>query len=951
MYVQKVRMRALILLLRKSGSSAVASRSSNSRLLRHVGGTRSRLALANSIKSFRKYPQFSCIRSFSQLLDTKWRVLQDETDLLLSSPKHDSAILRDIEPLLVRWQFHPNAHIAAESCQELLNHWMEASQGKITTSEPFYLTLQAWNRVKNGVAYEAACVLDEWVKLSQGDFSLEPQREAYHLVLECFAQQGIVDESLVLLDYLERMRSMGSLTLHPPNAETYAHVITCLTKSTSPNVEEEWKEIQLLLTKLNKVENRQSPQHSYFRLYAYSHVVCHAAVSLGKLQDAVMMLQEELMNRGNFTVANLYWDEYLRQKDLPSPNHLVGRAYQAVFAKLVKAKGQERQMDMLLSRLEKTFYPDQGLPWPRHYAMTIQAWSDTCTNNKSDDEILETASHCEELLHRMEERHVKSADMKLDLAIYERVLRMYARVREPAERLLAHLMSLVNEYDTVTISEPMLTTAWNHVLKSWYLSGKHDEVLRLWQRMQDTNVILDGTTVTLVLKALSRMRHADAAMQAQHVLRNMPDHVERTSAHYEAVVVAFSRSADRDATKYAQALLEELEQLYDTAASKRRDELRPTTSIYNAIIAAHARRKNEAAANQVLDHMIERATLDKDCPLPDQTSFATILDGLSRQRRKTAAQKAEDLLAAMESTVNTRPNRNIYTAVMTAIVRSGDPQTPERVMRIYKRMVAAANESDHDSLRPDVVTYGVLLDMWSKSRRSDAGDKAEAILSEMKKNNDMDINLLLYGNAILAHARSKRARSFERAEALLREMQELGTEGNETVRPDAVIFTNVIMCLKRSHVENKAAAAWGLFLEMMQAWKEGDECVRPNVITINTVLTSCAFTKGNDEIRQRAVQIALTAFTEMDQLEIAPNSKSFCMLFETLGRQVSDMTERTRMAEVALHRCRREGLVDSNVIESLRKFVPPLYEQISRSLETAQAEGGDERSLIDKRKQ
>ena len=930
-------MRAALLLLKRSNVLWRAS------LLRRPSASlaTSRLVTANDNKH--SPHQYFHAQYFSQLVD-QWRVLQDETDLLLASPR-DTVIFSDINDILSRWQSHPNAKLAAEASHELLNHWLSSYHNQITTSEPFLLTMKAWNRV--GKAFRAANVLQEWVELLENDLELAPTREAYHVLLEAFAKQGIVEESLSLLEYLERMKSIGNITLHSPNVETYAHVVACLTRNIREKSEERWNEIQTIMDKLERVY-RRTPQDIYYRLQAYSNVVSFSA-SIGKNDTAVALLQNEMHQR-DLIFGAMYWEEYLKDGRSLSPDHLVGRAYKRVLRRMW-IKKEAAPMDELLTWLED-YSPDSGLPWPQHYKMTIEAWGHTCTNDKDDSFILQTASRCEDLLRRMEQRHsAADSDDKLNLSVYERVLWMYARVRHPAEHLLAHLMNVLEQHaDKVKLPEPTLTEAWNHVLKSFHLSERPDKVLQLWERMKAMNVRQNGTTLQVVLKALSNSREPNAAKQAEHVLRNMDS--EKSAAHYEPVIVAWCRSSDRGAVALAQTLLGELEELYD-AAHERREKLRPTIAMYNAVISAYARRRNQSAAEKVLAHMKERASVDSDCPLPDSVSFAILLDGLSRQESKTAARKAEELLSSMESSsYGFRPQQSSYASVMSAIVRSKDSEAPERVMRIYERMLAASQEGagESDSLRPDVVTFGILLDMWAKSWRDEGGENAERVLREMQQNG-LNPNLMNYNNAILAHARSKRANSFDRAKSLLREMEERTRDGDELVRPNTVTYSNVIMALKHSRIENKAQEAWDLLQEMALAYSDGDNGVCPNIFTVNTALTACAFTWGNSEIRQHAVKLALAVFSEMERFGIAPDSNSFRLLFETFGRQVPDFAERRKMAEVAFRRCRREGLVDESVVEALQMFVPPLYKQIASSLDLPMQKKNGQRHQVNRTSQ
>lgn len=870
---------------------------------------------------------FGTTRSFSQVAD-EWWILQDETALLLSTPSDTKIADEIIIDVMIRWQSHPKAQLAAKESHNLLFHWLESHRNhKITSAEPFLLTMEAWKRV--GDAQQAADVLDQWARLLGGDLELAPTLEAHNVLLECFAKQGIAEESLSMLEYLERMQSIAP-TLGWPNTETFAHVITCLTR-TNDKHDERWGQILHIMEKLDKL-SQHGPRSGYFRLLASSQVICYA-VANNRRDDAVSLLQRSMKKQtfiNSFIMIDLYWREYIQgESSKASPSYLVGIAYQSILSKLLKDKVPQ-QMTTLMTKLQE-FSPDTALPWPQHYTMTVDAWSNTCTNDKNDEIIRATASRCEELLKQMEQRHLRvESDKMISFEPYERVLWMYGRIRQPAEHLLAHVMNLLEKHpDKFVVSDDTLTAAWNHVLKAFHLSNQPNEVLQLWQRMDDRNVKSNSTTMEVMLKTLSHTRHPDDPILAEQVLRNM-DECERKTAHYEAVVVTWSRSLKSGAGAKAQALLEELEELYDNADGRRRRELIPTVSIYNAAITAHGRRRNEAPAHYILHRMMERAQNDPDCPLPNSITFDAFLDGLSRQRSKTAAAKAEEMLTFMEKTDFAKPNKRSYTTVMTAIIRSGDLHAPERAMRIYERMLESCEQE------ADALTYGVLLDMWAKSRRSNAGVMADQILQKMKISG-LNPNVVNYNNAILAHARSKHAGAFTRAEALLRGMQELSMEGDKSIKPNTVSYTNVIQALKRSAVENKAVAATTLFQEMLNEHTNGNTDVQPNVITVNSVLTACAFTKGDDATRKRAIQIALNIFSKMEQHAIVPNSNSFRTLLEAIGRQVSDMTERNKMAEIAFRRCQREGLVDASVVETLRTFLPELYDTLSTSADTTQS--------------
>lgn len=901
------------------------------------------------------------------------KVLQDETDLLLAS-QDAAAASTDIVQILHRWQSHPDPLVAAEMSEALLHHWLSYPQNKkLDTAEPFLLVMKSWHKLND--SHRAANVLELWNTLLEGDLELAPTREAFHILLQTLANnnQGSEESCLSLLEYMERMQSIGNLFL-AIDTETYAHVVTCLTKS-AVTVEDQylqWQRIKTMLERLNAVYQQEEPRHVYFRLQAYSQVVC-LAVSVD-LDAALTLLQE--MSHTDWPRAIAYWKQQEEVLEMKQPTHLVGIAYTSVLSKLLALK-DAKQMDALLTRLEKDD-PNHELPWPHHYKMTIEGWSKTILDKpetvldlhweellhsskeerhvENDDSVKQIGLHCEELLRRMEARHLNNEHnsvKQISLETYERVLRMYMKCQHPAEHLLAHVMALV-EANKIPRSERHLTACWNHCLKAYFYQDQPDSTLKLWHRMQSRNVTSDSVTYAFVLLALSRrttQQQPDSARYAQHILTllqkesdNNNNNIMATATHYGAVLVALSRSSgakgyEADAVS-AHALLKELEQAYDETEN---DQLQPTAIMYNAVITGWGRSGRHDAAIKVLERMKKRCRADqKRCPAPNVMTYNAVLDALSRQCTCEAAEKAESLLLKemmMMEEWCIRPRQVSYTSVMSAWVRSGSPDAPERVMNIYTRLLAAYKESGHSMLlRPDEVTFGLLLDMWAKSKRSDAGERAEGILREDMPEYNVAANVVNYNNVILAHARSKQPLAFCRAEALLREMEELYSAGNETVKPNTVTHTNVIQALKQSQIQDKAQTAWDLLRNMLRAYQNGNESVRPNVITFNSVITACAHTTVGDDDddktrqQQRAVQLALATVAEMEQQNVAPNSTTFRMLLEAIGRQISQISERTRMAAIVFNRCRRENLVDSGVVDVVRRFMPSLLYTVRTSI-------------------
>jgi pentatricopeptide repeat protein len=358
--------------------------------------------------------------------------------------------------------------------------------------------------------------------------------------------------------------------------------------------------------------------------------------------DALPYLQG--INLGDLPMATAFWKQ---EEEVEEPSHLVGFAYQLVLSALLK-KRDAQKMEELITQLEKDAPYELLLPWPLHYKMVIDGWSARITEEHSQSHRA-IGFHCEELLQRMEKRHFENDALKpISLAAFERVLWIHMKCQHPAERLLAHVMALLED-EKITRSEHLLTGCWNHCLRAYLDRGEPEGTLTLWYRMQNMDVPPNGTTYDIVLKALSQSKQVDAALSAQRILTTLKESDLATATHYTSVLVALFRSSKKGAAASAQALLKELEEAYDATG---KEELRPSESIYNAVITAWGRSgQHDAAveAERVLERMKERSKVDHRCPAPGVITCTAMLDALSRQGNSQAAEKAQSMLEIMDN--------------------------------------------------------------------------------------------------------------------------------------------------------------------------------------------------------------------------------------------------------------------------------------------------------------
>lgn len=141
-------------------------------------------------------------------------------------------------------------------------------------------------------------------------------------------------------------------------------------------------------------------------------------------------------------------------------------------------------------------------------------------------------------------------------------------------------------------------------------------------------------------------------------------------------------------------------------------------------------------------------------------------------------------------------------------------------------------------VKPNVVTYGAVIDAHAKSNERGNASRADQILANMIAlhqsdpiaQNDLRPNTYAFNTVINAWAKSKEHDAAEKAEEMLVAMQQCNIKG---LRPDAFTYTAVIDAWAKSRVRGAAQRADLLLERMEREFREGNEELRPNTFTYN----------------------------------------------------------------------------------------------------------------------
>lgn len=392
------------------------------------------------------------------------------------------------------------------------------------------------------------------------------------------------------------------------------------------------------------------------------------------------------------------------------------------------------------------------------------------------------------------------------------------------------------------------------------------------RHMNMTGVKPDTFCYNIALKAWTRTKRGRASAEhADRILAEMD--APKDLVTYSTVISAWAASGMRShAVARAEELLRDIEET---------PGLEPNTIVLNSIMSAWVKSRNPGAANrtaELLEHMEQSSV----CP-PDLFSYNTHLHALSiHAKRPGYARQANDLLLSLEKRADAgekhlRPNLFSYNLVIDAWSKSEEYNAAWNAVKVLRTMIGKQHP------RPDTFSFNQVYNALSRSSRPGAAQLAEKLLQYMidgyrlglHKNARPDV--VGYTTVIVALARSGEADAADRAEGLFHQMKESHAVGEYYLKPTRIVYNALIDCWAKSGRGTYAARkAEALLREMEGLCASGDTTVSPDIVTYNAVLnawarsgTRCCANKA-EEYLERMFELY-----NAGEGKIAPNDKSF----------------------------------------------------------------------------
>ena len=278
-----------------------------------------------------------------------------------------------------------------------------------------------------------------------------------------------------------------------------------------------------------------------------------------------------------------------------------------------------------------------------------------------------------------------------------------------------------------------------------------------------------------------------------------------------------------------------LQRMQKQAAEENDISLKPGLPAFNGYLVALAKSGRVEEAQDLLNQMEDLYDSGELEEPPSVISYSTVIDGFSRSKLEGASMRAESFLRRMMEREDLSPNAVTYNSVINAHMQSFNIGAAEALLREMHDTFLQTGNMD---IRPTIQSYSVVISGIARSRRKDAGERAERILEqiqEMARSGDLDKppDVILYNAVLDCWAKSSsKPETASRAVAFLEKMRD------DKIVPDVISYNTIIHCLAQS---GRAHDAELMFDQMKEVG------VYPNSITYNTLLAAYTNRKGKND--------------------------------------------------------------------------------------------------------
>lgn len=361
----------------------------------------------------------------------------------------------------------------------------------------------------------------------------------------------------------------------------------------------------------------------------------------------------------------------------------------------------------------------------------------------------------------------------------------------------------------------------------------------------------------------NRQKQRTAAEDAEKYLFDAIDagKVRPDVVSFTKIISAWARSRDRSqgAAHRARALMDRMDAIAD---KEGREEVRPNLYSYNACLNAYARRGMVSEAEELFEEIQALPRLEADT-----WTYNSLINAhaSSRRNKKGGAEKAAALLEQMKdgASDSVKPDSVTYSSVIKCLAKAGGKDNATRATALLDELEELYEKTGDKQLESNTIVYNIVLDAWANIRGGI--DRAEAIFNRMESKraaadaaglepnvspDAFTFSSLIKALTVGGRDEDRQGRTgAERAEQLLDRMERLYRAGDETLRPNNVVYNAVIHACARSGQVGSAQRAEDLLGRLQelhrQSVEEGvgkaeSDSLRADTISFNSVIDAWA---------------------------------------------------------------------------------------------------------------
>ncbi|KAL3798151.1 hypothetical protein HJC23_005712 [Cyclotella cryptica] len=447
--------------------------------------------------------------------------------------------------------------------------------------------------------------------------------------------------------------------------------------------------------------------------------------------------------------------------------------------------------------------------------------------------------------------------------------------------------------------------------------------------------------------------------------------VQINSQHFTTVIDAWAKAGKGiDGAKHCERLCDRLVSLYEKCGE---EFLRPRPECFGAVIDAWSKADEEYHTADYAEAVLDRMetyflpeklnkkfmlsnvayNLEFTSPYFLATNVSQIvIDAWSRRSGKDAAERAENTLHRMlrnyELTNNKslRPDVISYTALMKSYVNR--PNGGDKALELLREMDKQYRDGNTRA-KADAQAISIAIDACVKSGLL---DEALSLLDDVE---DSKKNRVMFNTLISAYKLEGRG---EKAEVLLRRMDNLSKAGYRSCSPDSTSYAMCIYAWGASEIgtsQQRLERARLLFDESITRYCDGDELLKPSsshfntlayviassdnpdkdllvlslfqdmeklgcepcIVTFNILIKACASIKGNQERKEKSLQIAASAFKSIKSAGLTADTITYTSMIHAVLNLTGSSSYKVNSIAGIFKMCCADGCLNQHIMNTL----------------------------------